>query len=87
MTETFTTERYQVSAWFRSLRDDIVAAFEALEDSHTTGPFSDMTAGRFDVTETKRASDDGSDAVCLSPKYILSRPVYDILLLVNDVSR
>ena len=62
MTETFTTEKQQASAWFRSLRDDIVAAFEALEDSHTTGPFSDLPAGRFDVTETKRASDDGSDA-------------------------
>ncbi|MGB0903487.1 MAG: oxygen-dependent coproporphyrinogen oxidase, partial [Mangrovicoccus sp.] len=40
----------------------IVAAFEALEDSQTEGPFADLPAGRFDVSETKRHSEDGSDA-------------------------
>jgi coproporphyrinogen III oxidase len=58
----FTTEKQTASAWFRTLRDDIVAAFEGLEDSHATGPFSDMAAGRFEVTQTQRHSDDGSDA-------------------------
>ncbi|WP_209507834.1 MULTISPECIES: oxygen-dependent coproporphyrinogen oxidase [unclassified Ruegeria] len=58
----FETEKSTASAWFRQLRDDIVAAFEALEDSHTDGPFADAAPGRFEVKETKRQSDDGSDA-------------------------
>ncbi|WP_424832488.1 oxygen-dependent coproporphyrinogen oxidase [Ruegeria sp.] len=58
----FDTEKATASAWFRQLRDDIVAAFEALEDSHETGPFADATPGRFEVKETKRQSEDGSDA-------------------------
>lgn len=62
MSEQMDQEKAQASAWFRTLRDDIVAAFEGLEDSHDSGPFSDQDAGRFDVTETRRASDDGSDA-------------------------
>ena len=51
-------EKDRASAWFRTLRDEIVAAFEALEDSseHADPP------GRFDVAETRRASTDGSDA-------------------------
>ena len=55
-------QKTRAAAWFRSLRDDIVASFEALEDSQTTGPFADQPAGRFEVSQTKRASDDGSDA-------------------------
>ncbi len=55
-------EKSTASAWFRQLRDDIVAAFEAMEDSHVTGPFSDANPGRFEVRETTRQSDDGSDA-------------------------
>ncbi|NNK78321.1 MAG: oxygen-dependent coproporphyrinogen oxidase [Litoreibacter sp.] len=62
MTEIFDTRKTQASTWFRTLRDDIVAAFEGLEDTQTTGPFADLPAGRFEVTETKRTSDDGSDA-------------------------
>jgi len=62
MTNTFDAEKSQASAWFRSLRDDIVAAFESLENSQTTGPFADQPAGKFEVSETTRASDDGSDA-------------------------
>jgi coproporphyrinogen III oxidase len=62
MTAHFDTEKATAAAWFRRLRDDIVAAFEGLEDSHANGPLSDAAPGRFEVTETKRKSDDGSDA-------------------------
>ncbi len=62
MTDTMDSEKTRASGWFRTLRDDIVAAFAAIEDSHDSGPLSDQAAGRFDVTETKRASEDGSDA-------------------------
>ncbi|MEM6824113.1 MAG: oxygen-dependent coproporphyrinogen oxidase [Pseudomonadota bacterium] len=62
MGEMFDAEKTRASAWFRELRDSIVEAFEALEDSQTTGPLAGLQAGRFEVTETKRASEDGSDA-------------------------
>ncbi|MCB1366745.1 MAG: oxygen-dependent coproporphyrinogen oxidase [Rhodobacteraceae bacterium] len=52
----------RTSAWFRDLRDQIVAAFEVLEDEQSTGPCASLPAGRFEVTTTKRASADGSDA-------------------------
>jgi coproporphyrinogen III oxidase len=55
-------QKQQAAVWFRDLRDRIVAAFETLEASHDTGPLADAAAGRFEVTETRRASDDGTDA-------------------------
>ncbi|MBI1220689.1 MAG: oxygen-dependent coproporphyrinogen oxidase [Rhodobacteraceae bacterium] len=62
MTDGFDERKARAAAWFRTLRDEIVAAFEALEVSQLTSPFADFPAGRFEVTETRRASDDGSDA-------------------------
>ncbi|MEK6216793.1 MAG: oxygen-dependent coproporphyrinogen oxidase [Boseongicola sp.] len=62
MTENFEDRKSRASGWFKSLRDDLVAAFEALEDSHSQGPLSGNPAGRFEVTSTKRSSDDGADA-------------------------
>ena len=58
MKDIYDDRKSRASAWFRSLRDEIVAAFEALEDSQG----GDLPAGRFEVTETKRQSEDGSDA-------------------------
>jgi len=48
-------EKARAAKWFRALRDEIVAAFEALEDSHTQGPLSQAAPGRFEVSETSRA--------------------------------
>jgi len=62
MTDQFEAQKARASAWFREVRGGVVAAFEALEDSQNEGPFADQPAGRFEVTTTKRASDDGSDA-------------------------
>jgi len=62
MTELMEEQKQRASAWFRQLRDDIVAAFEGLEDSHSEGPLSDAKPGRFEVTKTKRDSHDSSDA-------------------------
>ena len=56
------TEKSKAATWFRELRNDIVAAFEALEDRQTSGPTAHLPAGQFEVSETKRHSDDGSDA-------------------------
>ena len=62
MTEQFDSRKARASAWFRQLRDDIVAAFEGLEDTQETGPFAGTAPGRFEVSETRRGSDDGADA-------------------------
>lgn len=51
-------EKTRASAWFRELRNEIVTAFEGLEDAFG----GDEPAGRFEVSETTRQSDDGSDA-------------------------
>lgn len=48
-------EKRKASAWFRTLRDEIVAAFEAIE----TAAGSQI---RFEVKETKRAGETGDDA-------------------------
>ena len=58
MTEAMEQQKAEASAWFRTLRDEIVTAFEALEDRQV----ADSPAGRFEVNETTRRSDDGSDA-------------------------
>jgi coproporphyrinogen III oxidase len=58
MTVDFETEKAQAAAWFRSLRDEIVSAFNALEERHDNG----APKGVFDVRNTKRTADDGSDA-------------------------
>ncbi len=62
MAQDIEAQKAQAAAWFRTLRDQIVTAFEALEDGEASGPASDLPPGRFDVSETRRASDDGSDA-------------------------
>jgi coproporphyrinogen III oxidase len=62
MTEMFDDRKARASTWFRSLRDEIVAAFEALEDAQESGPFAGLPPGRFEVSETRRASEDGADA-------------------------
>ena len=48
-------ERDLAAAWFRELRDRIVAAFEALEDR---GP-GDGPAGRFELRTTRRGEEGG----------------------------
>jgi coproporphyrinogen III oxidase len=62
MTEMFSDQKDRAAAWFRTLRDEIVASFEALESDHDTGPLAEASPGRFEVTETSRQSEDGSDA-------------------------
>jgi coproporphyrinogen III oxidase len=58
-TQPTDAQRSQASAWFSELRDKICAAFESLEDG-LTGTFSDRPAGRFERTEWRRPTEDGS---------------------------
>ena len=54
MIENFRSEKFEASAWFHSLRDDIVARFESIEQQHK----SKIPAAKFEVNETKRTSED-----------------------------
>jgi len=48
MPDDFESRKLRAAAWFRTLRDEIVAAFEALED--TAPPREgDAAPGRFEV--------------------------------------
>ena len=62
MTEITDVEKNKASDWFLSLRNEIVSAFEKIEKSHFEGPFSDIAPGKFEVKETKRDDESGSDA-------------------------
>ncbi len=55
MTDLFDDRKTRAAAWFRTLRDQIVAAFEAIEDDFG-GP---APAGRFEVTPTTRLDGGG----------------------------
>jgi coproporphyrinogen III oxidase len=56
MTDDFTPKKASAAAWFRSLRDRIVAAFEELEVRATSAGETPVT---FEVTPTSRAEDGG----------------------------
>ncbi|MEY8096681.1 oxygen-dependent coproporphyrinogen oxidase [Falsihalocynthiibacter sp. S25ZX9] len=62
MTDKMDAQKAQASDWFGTLRNEICAAFEGLEDSQSEGPTSNLPAGRFELRETSRTSADGSDA-------------------------
>ena len=64
MTETEAEARKQrASAWFETLRDQIVAAFEALEDAlPADAPCAENGAGRFVRTPWRRAGHGGGEA-------------------------
>ncbi|MBR9863636.1 MAG: oxygen-dependent coproporphyrinogen oxidase [Rhodobacteraceae bacterium] len=51
---TMEENKTRAANWFSALRDEIVAAFEQLEDTQDSGPFSDQPAGRFELRETER---------------------------------
>ena len=55
MTDLFDDRKTRAAAWFRTLRDQIVTAFEAIEDDFG-GP---APAGRFEVTPTTRPDGGG----------------------------
>ena len=54
MTDPFERRKAEAALWFRSLRDQIVAAFEGLEDK-----YAKENPGRFEVTPTTRSDGGG----------------------------
>jgi len=57
--EDFDARKTRAAAWFRELRDRIVATFEGLEDAPATGPIADLPPGRFELRETEREAGRG----------------------------
>ncbi len=51
----------RVAGWFRALRDEIVAAFEALEAGPAAGA-DGIVPGHFELRQTRRAAEDGAEA-------------------------
>ncbi|MAI58056.1 MAG: oxygen-dependent coproporphyrinogen oxidase [Rhodobacteraceae bacterium] len=62
MSDISQSQKDLASGWFMSLRDEIVSAFELLEERHVEGSYSDQPKGTFDVTPTKRQSESGENA-------------------------
>ncbi len=60
MSDLLTDHKTRASAWFEQLRNDICAAFEALEDD-LAGPLADRPAGRFERTPWQRTDHTGAD--------------------------
>ncbi|MEZ5912682.1 MAG: oxygen-dependent coproporphyrinogen oxidase [Paracoccaceae bacterium] len=58
MTVDFDDRKARAAGWFRGLRDQIVTAFEGLEDDHG----GSAPVGRFEVTPTRRVGEGGGDA-------------------------
>jgi coproporphyrinogen III oxidase len=62
MTDEIEARKAKARAWFETLRDDICAAFEALEDELPTGiaeTLGNLAPGRFERTEWQRPGDGG----------------------------
>lgn len=62
MSDQFDTRKAGASAWFQTLRDQIVAAFEALEARPVDGPLGTLPAGRFTTSQTRRTGVADEDA-------------------------
>ncbi|RFB01766.1 oxygen-dependent coproporphyrinogen oxidase [Parvularcula marina] len=59
MTDLFDEKKSRARAWFEALRDQIHAAFEAIEDDADPALYLDMQGGRFERTPWSRG--DGSE--------------------------
>jgi coproporphyrinogen III oxidase len=53
-------KKSRAAAWFAELRDRLCAVFEAIE-GELTGPFNDRPPGRFERSEWRRPTEDGSE--------------------------
>jgi len=68
-TDKIEARKKQARAWFEALRDQIVAAFEAVEDAlPATAPLADRPAGRFTRTPWSRADHSGARPISGLPE-------------------
>ncbi|MCY4304010.1 MAG: oxygen-dependent coproporphyrinogen oxidase [Aestuariivita sp.] len=62
MTSDFNNEKTKASTWFRTLRDEIVIAFEELEETHSSDLVRNIEPRKFEIRKTSRQAEDGQDA-------------------------
>jgi coproporphyrinogen III oxidase len=68
-TDKIEARKKQARAWFEALRDQIVAAFEAVEDAlPATAPLADRPAGRFTHTPWSRTDHSGARPISGLPE-------------------
>jgi coproporphyrinogen III oxidase len=68
-TDKIEARKKQARAWFEALRDQIVAAFEAVEDAlPASAPLADRPAGRFTRTPWSRADHNGARPISGLPE-------------------
>jgi coproporphyrinogen III oxidase len=68
-TDKIEAHKKQARAWFEALRDQIVAAFEAVEDAlPATAPLADRPAGRFTRTPWSRTDHSGARSISGLPE-------------------
>ncbi|MCH8684676.1 oxygen-dependent coproporphyrinogen oxidase [Pedomonas mirosovicensis] len=60
MTDQMDDRKRQAAQWFEQLRNQICAAFEAIENEQTTGPGSDLPPGRFERKAWERTDYTGA---------------------------